>query len=188
MWSLTGVPVNVYQALYQFKPVFRWVQARHCWVFGWGLIALMLDNGKGTLQALCPYLPPKLRYWTLLRMVRSGQGEAAHWYRRQVAEGTKGLAQQHEWESKRWTEIKKASHDHIRFLNAFADAITSTIKADSLVGPWAVSSTTQTEIAIAGTAVKASWEDVAVLGTRKRRISAEIIGSALIGFLQEWGS
>jgi hypothetical protein len=37
------------------------------------LIALILDNGKGTLKELCGYLPPKLRYWTLMRMVRSGQ-------------------------------------------------------------------------------------------------------------------
>jgi hypothetical protein len=38
-----------------------------------GLIALILDNGKGTLKELCGYLPPKLRYWTWRRMVRSGQ-------------------------------------------------------------------------------------------------------------------
>jgi hypothetical protein len=37
------------------------------------LIALILDNGKGRLKDLCQYLPPKLRYWTLMRMVRSGQ-------------------------------------------------------------------------------------------------------------------
>jgi len=73
MWSLTCVPVNVYKALYKFKPVFRCVQAYHFWVFCWVLIALILDNGKGTLKELCQYLPPKLRYWTLMRMVRSGQ-------------------------------------------------------------------------------------------------------------------
>src|SRR5918992_1015181 len=62
MWSFTCVPTNVYNTLYKFKPVF-------CWL----LIALILDNGKGTLKELCGYLPPKLRYWTLMRMVRSGQ-------------------------------------------------------------------------------------------------------------------
>jgi hypothetical protein len=73
MWSLTCVPVTVYNTLYKFKPVFRCVQARHFSVFCWLLIALILDHGKGTLKELCGYLPPKLRYWTLMRMVRSGQ-------------------------------------------------------------------------------------------------------------------
>lgn len=76
MWSLTCIPVNVYHVLYPFKPVFRCVQARHFWVFCWVLIALILENGKGTLKDLCQYLPPKLRYWTLMRMVRSGQWDA----------------------------------------------------------------------------------------------------------------
>ena len=75
MWSLTGIPVNVYNTLYKFKPVFRCAQARHFWVFCWVLSALILDNGKGTLKELCQYLPPKLRYWTLMRRVRSGQWE-----------------------------------------------------------------------------------------------------------------
>lgn len=40
------------------------------------LSALILDKGKGKLQELCHALPPKLRYWTRLRMVRSGQWDA----------------------------------------------------------------------------------------------------------------
>ena len=56
MWSLTCVPTNVYNALYKFKPVFRCVQARHFSVFCWLLMALILDNGKGTLKDLCGYL------------------------------------------------------------------------------------------------------------------------------------
>ena len=77
MWSLTCVPVTVYNVLYKFKPVFRCAQGHHFWVFCWILIALILDNGKGRLKELCPYLPPKLRYWTLMRMVRSGQWDAS---------------------------------------------------------------------------------------------------------------
>jgi hypothetical protein len=77
MWSLTCVPTNVYNTLYKFKPAFRCVQARHFSVFCWLLIALILANGKGTLKELCQYLPPKLRYWTLMRMVRSGQWDAS---------------------------------------------------------------------------------------------------------------
>jgi Transposase DDE domain len=76
MWSLTCVPTNVYNALYKFKPVFRCVQARHFSVFCWLLLALILDHGKGRLKDLCGYLPPKLRYWTLMRMVRSGPWDA----------------------------------------------------------------------------------------------------------------
>ena len=33
--ALTCIPVNVYYALYQFKPVSRCVQAHHFWVFCW---------------------------------------------------------------------------------------------------------------------------------------------------------
>ena len=76
MWSLTCVPVNVYNTLYKFKPVFRCVQAHHFSVFCWVLIALILENGKGRLKDLCPYLPPKIRYWTLMRMVRSRPWDA----------------------------------------------------------------------------------------------------------------
>src|SRR5262245_53723495 len=76
MGSLTCVPVNVYHTLYKFKPVFRCVQAHHFGVFCWVLIALRLANGQGTLKELCQYLPPKLRYGTLLRMVRAGQWDA----------------------------------------------------------------------------------------------------------------
>ncbi len=77
LWSFTCIPVNVYNVLYKCKPVFRCAQARHFWVFCWLLRALILDNGKGRLKDLCRYLPPTLRYWTLMRMVRSGQWEAS---------------------------------------------------------------------------------------------------------------
>jgi hypothetical protein len=73
MWCLTCIPINVYNALSKCKPLFRCGQARHFWVFCWVLIALILDHGKGTLKDLCQYLPRTLRYWTLVRMVRSGQ-------------------------------------------------------------------------------------------------------------------
>jgi hypothetical protein len=39
-------------------------------------MALIRDPGKGTLKGLKPYLPPTLKYWTTLRMVRSGQWDA----------------------------------------------------------------------------------------------------------------
>jgi hypothetical protein len=73
MWCLTCIPSNVYNVLYKFKPVFRCTQARHFWIFCWLLVALILDTGQGTLKSLCTYLPARLTYWALMRMVRSGQ-------------------------------------------------------------------------------------------------------------------
>jgi hypothetical protein len=62
--------------LYPFKRHFRCTQAQHFLVFCWVLIALIRDPGKGTLKVLTPYLPPALKYWTTVRMIRSGQWDA----------------------------------------------------------------------------------------------------------------
>jgi Transposase DDE domain len=77
MWSPTGIPRKVYQVLYPCKRHFRCAQAQHFVVFCWLLIAMIRDPGKGTLKGLGVYLPPTLRYWTTLRMVRSGQWDAS---------------------------------------------------------------------------------------------------------------
>jgi hypothetical protein len=76
MWDRTCIPRKVYQVLYPCKRHFRCAQAQHFLVFCWLLIALIRDPGKGTLKGLGAYLPPTLRYWTTLRMVRSGQWDA----------------------------------------------------------------------------------------------------------------
>jgi len=76
MWDRTCIPRKVYQVLYPCKRHFHCAQAQHFLVFCWLLIALIRDPGKGTLKGLGTYLPPKLRYWTTLRMVRSGQWHA----------------------------------------------------------------------------------------------------------------
>jgi hypothetical protein len=39
-------------------------------------MALIRDPGKGTLKGLQSSLPPTLKYWTTVRMIRSGQGDA----------------------------------------------------------------------------------------------------------------
>jgi hypothetical protein len=77
MWGCTCIPSKVYQVLYPLKRHFRCAQARHFLVCCWLLIALIRDPGKGTLKGLQAYLPPTLKYWTTLRMIRSGQWEAA---------------------------------------------------------------------------------------------------------------
>jgi hypothetical protein len=40
------------------------------------VMALIRDPGKGTLKGLQSYLPPTLKYWTTVRMIRSGQWDA----------------------------------------------------------------------------------------------------------------
>ena len=62
--------------LYPLKRHFRCAQAQHFLIFCWLLIALIRDPGKGTLKGLQSYLPPTLKYWTTLRMIRSGQWDA----------------------------------------------------------------------------------------------------------------
>lgn len=77
MWGRTCIPSKVYQVLHPLKRHFRCTQAQHFLVCCWLVVALIRDPGKGTLKGLKPYLPPKLQYWTTLRMVRSGQWDAA---------------------------------------------------------------------------------------------------------------
>jgi hypothetical protein len=73
MWGSTCIPRKVYQVLYPLKRHFRCTQGQHFLVFCWLLMALIRDPGKGTLKGLTPYLPPTLKYWTTVRMVRSAQ-------------------------------------------------------------------------------------------------------------------
>jgi hypothetical protein len=39
-------------------------------------VGIIRDPGAGTLKGLCPYLPPHLSYWSLIRMLRSGKWDA----------------------------------------------------------------------------------------------------------------
>jgi hypothetical protein len=75
-WHLSCLPHKVYDFLYGFKSHFRCAQGRHFLLFCWLLVALILDQGKGTLKGLSRHLPPRIRYWSLMRMVRSGQWDA----------------------------------------------------------------------------------------------------------------
>jgi hypothetical protein len=76
MWGSTCIPRKVYQVLYPLKRHFGCVQAQHFLVCCWLVMALIRDPGKGTLKGLKPYLPPTLKYWTTVRMLRSGQWDA----------------------------------------------------------------------------------------------------------------
>jgi hypothetical protein len=76
MWGSTCIPRKVYQVLYPLKRHFGCVQAQHFLVCCWLVMALIRDPGKGTLKGLKPYLPPTLKYWTTVRLLRSGQWDA----------------------------------------------------------------------------------------------------------------
>ena len=76
MRSLTCVPRTVYEALFKYKHHFRCAQGRHFLLFCWILVALILDTGRGTLKDLVLLMPVRIRYWALMRMVRSGQWAA----------------------------------------------------------------------------------------------------------------
>ena len=72
MFGLTCVPEKVYDLLFPFKHHFRCPQARHFVLFCWLLVTLTVDQGRGTLKELSRLMPQRIKYWALMRMVRSG--------------------------------------------------------------------------------------------------------------------
>ena len=76
MIATTAIPAKVYDFLFQFKSHFRCVQARHFLLFCWLLVMLALHSGKGRLKQLCQAMPERIKYWALMRLLRSGQWEA----------------------------------------------------------------------------------------------------------------
>jgi hypothetical protein len=76
MWRCTCLPRTVDDFLDPFKPLFRCSPARHFVIVSWLLVAIIRAPGAGTLKGRCPYVPPHLSYWALIRMLRSGTWEA----------------------------------------------------------------------------------------------------------------
>ncbi len=72
MLGLTCIPEKIYDFLYPFKVHFRCAQARHFMLFCWLLMMLLVDTNKGTLKELSRLMPERIKYWALMRMVRSG--------------------------------------------------------------------------------------------------------------------
>lgn len=72
MLGLTCVPPKVYEILFPFKRHFRCAQGRHFVLFCWLLTMLLVDQGRGTLKELSRLMPDRIKYWALMRMVRSG--------------------------------------------------------------------------------------------------------------------
>jgi hypothetical protein len=73
MRLLTCVPRTVYETLFKYKHHFVCAQGRHFLLFCWLLVALIYDTGRGTLKELVLIMPERIRYWTVMRMVRSSQ-------------------------------------------------------------------------------------------------------------------
>lgn len=76
MRDLTCVPETVSQALSKYKHHFWRPQGRHFLLFCWIEVALILESGRGTLKDLVLLMPERVRYWAMLRLVRSGQWAA----------------------------------------------------------------------------------------------------------------
>lgn len=75
MIGITVIAENVYGILYQFKGYFRCKQSRHFALFCWLIVMLIIDQGKGKIKGLSRMMPGRIKYWSLMRMVRSGQWE-----------------------------------------------------------------------------------------------------------------
>ncbi len=76
MIGITVIAENVYGFLYQFKGYFRCKQSRHFVLFSWLVIMLIIDQGKGKIKELSRMMPGRIKYWSLMRMIRSGQWDA----------------------------------------------------------------------------------------------------------------
>jgi hypothetical protein len=75
--QLSRLPQRVSNALAPLAASFACPQGQHFRLFCWLLVALIVIAGGATLKARCRLLPRALAYWTGLRMLRSGYGDAA---------------------------------------------------------------------------------------------------------------
>jgi len=74
--GITVITENLYEILYQFKGCFRCKHSRHFVLFCWLIMMLIIDQGKGKIKGLSRMMPGRIKYWSLMRMIRSGQWDA----------------------------------------------------------------------------------------------------------------
>lgn len=74
---LSRIPQRVSNVLASVTSVFSCPQGQHFRVCCWLLVTLSVIDGGATLKALTRLRPRALAYWTVLRMLRSGYGDAA---------------------------------------------------------------------------------------------------------------
>ncbi|HWA76838.1 MAG TPA: deaminase [Polyangiaceae bacterium] len=87
-------------------------------------------------------------------------------------------------ESKKWAEERKAALGQKQFFDELADALAANSGASALAGPWIVGSATSATLELVGSAAEAAWEE----SSEKRRFRGELVGSALLGSLEQWQS
>ena len=94
------------------------------------------------------------------------------------------LAKSRQKETEKWNEIRQISHRHLRFMHAFADAFAVSANPSMFSGAWKVGNSTQTTFTVLDMNAEATWSE----GYQRRRICVEIVGSALVGTIDNWNS
>ena len=77
MFGITRVPSTVYLFLSRFKQHFHCAQGRHFLLCCWIVTGLLLDTGTGRMKRVIACLPKRVRYWSALRLLRSGQWDVS---------------------------------------------------------------------------------------------------------------
>src|SRR3954454_23776856 len=72
------IPQRVATGLAPLSSSFRSCpQGQHFGLLCWLLVSLLLCQGSATLKQLVRFMPPRLQYWSVLRLLRAGYWEAA---------------------------------------------------------------------------------------------------------------
>jgi Transposase DDE domain len=75
---LSRIPQRVATVLAPLSSSFRSCpQGQHFGLLCWLLVSLLLCQGSATLKQLVRLMPPRLQYWSVLRLLRAGYWEAA---------------------------------------------------------------------------------------------------------------
>jgi hypothetical protein len=75
---LSRIPQRVATVLAPLSSSFRSCpQGQHFGLLCWLLVSLLLCQGSATLKQLVRFMPSRLQYWSLLRLLRAGYWEAA---------------------------------------------------------------------------------------------------------------
>jgi hypothetical protein len=75
---LSRIPQRVATVLAPLSSSFRSCpQGQHFRLLCWLLVSLLLCQGSATLKQLVRFLPPRLQYWSILRLLRAGYWEGA---------------------------------------------------------------------------------------------------------------
>lgn len=69
--QLRRIPEKVENCLAGYRGYFNKAQAEHYRVWCWILVTIIVCQGAGRLKELVKYMPERLAYWTILRMMRA---------------------------------------------------------------------------------------------------------------------